>query len=80
MTIGRIHGLPLGVMASWPNRRSNEFDLGPSVFGYLLGVIRRYIRRRNEQMAMAELSDHLLRDIGMTRAEAAWRPDFRITP
>jgi len=80
MTIGRIHGLPFGVMASWPQRRNSDVDLGPSALGDLLGAIRRYIRRRNEKMAMAELSDHLLRDIGMSRTEAAWRPDFRIMP
>jgi uncharacterized protein YjiS (DUF1127 family) len=74
MTIGRIHGLPFAVFGSRRTRR-NEIDLGPSPFTILFRVIAQGIRRRNQRMAMARLSDHLLRDIGMTRAEAEWDVD-----
>ena len=79
--IDRINGLPFAV----PSMRhpagsrvdSDGLDLGPSAVGYLLGFILRTIRERNERVALAGLSDHLLRDIGMTRTEAAWRPAYQ---
>lgn len=79
--IDRINGLPFAV-ASMRHPVGSRFDsdgldLGPSAFGYLLGLILRTIRDRHERAAMAGLSDHLLRDIGMTRTEAAWQPAYQ---
>ena len=79
MIIDRINGLPFAVTSmrhpSKPRSSSDELDLGPSAVGYLLGLILKTIRSRNERAAVAQLSDHLLRDIGLTRTDATWRLD-----
>ena len=79
MIIDRINGLPFAVASMRHPARSHigsdNLDLGPSAIGYLLGLILETIRGRNERVAIAEFSDHLLRDIGLTRTEAAWRAD-----
>lgn len=75
MTIGRIHGLPFAVFGTRQMRR-DEVDLGPSAFTILYRLIAESIRRRNQRRAVAHLSDHLLRDIGMSRAEAVWASDL----
>ncbi len=79
MTIGRIHGLlPFGVMGMGrPTHRHDEHDLGPSAFTILLRLILNSLQKRRERMAMASLSDHLLRDIGLSRATAAWDQEIR---
>jgi uncharacterized protein YjiS (DUF1127 family) len=79
MTIGRIHGLlPFGVTGMGrPNHRHDEHDLGPSAFTFLFRLILHSLQRRRERMAMASLSDHLLRDIGLSRTSAAWDPEIR---
>jgi hypothetical protein len=81
MTIGRIHGLPFAVTAGRPpikpRHGGDELDLGPSAFGFLFQLLKRAIRQRNERMAMSRLSDHLLRDIGLSRTAAAWGPEIR---
>ncbi|HEY2889104.1 MAG TPA: DUF1127 domain-containing protein [Dongiaceae bacterium] len=79
MTIGRIHGLlPFGVAGMGRrNHRHDEHDLGPSAFTLLFRLILRSLQRRRERMAMASLSDHLLRDIGLSRTTAAWDPEIR---
>jgi uncharacterized protein YjiS (DUF1127 family) len=81
MIIDRINGLPFAVT---PMRHpaklrsgSDELNLGPSAIGYLLGLILKTMRSRNERVAMAGLSDHLLRDIGLTRTKATWRLESR---
>jgi len=78
MIIDRINGLPFAAttmrQAGKPCIASNEPDLGPSAIGHLLGLILKTMRCQNEQAAVAGLSDHLLRDIGLTRTEASWRP------
>jgi uncharacterized protein YjiS (DUF1127 family) len=38
--------------------------------GRLTGRIRRLLSKRRERLALARLDDHLLRDIGLSRAEA----------
>ena len=81
MIIDRINGLPFAVTSmrhpAKPRGGSDELDLGPSAIGYLLGLVLKTIRSRNERVAMAELSDHLLRDMGLTRTEARWRLESR---
>jgi len=78
MTIGRIHGLPFGVFGMGrPNHRRDALDLGPSAFTILFKMIQRSLRNRRERMALASLSDHLLRDIGLSRTTAAWGPEIR---
>jgi uncharacterized protein YjiS (DUF1127 family) len=78
MTIGRIHGLPFGVSGMGrPNHRCDELDLGPSAFTILFKLMQRSLRNRRERMALASLSDHLLRDIGLSRTAAAWSPEIR---
>jgi hypothetical protein len=78
MTIGRIHGLPFGVFGMGrPNHRRDALDLGPSAFTILFKLILRSLRNRRERMALASLSDHLLRDIGLSRTTAAWGPEIR---
>jgi uncharacterized protein YjiS (DUF1127 family) len=42
--------------------------LAPRPLG-LVVIVRRWLRRRQGQRALAELPDHLLRDIGLTRGE-----------
>lgn len=79
MTIGRIHGLlSFGFPATRrPNQRHDEHDLGPSAFTILYRLILRSMQTRRERMAMASLSDHLLRDIGLSRTTAAWDREIR---
>lgn len=78
MTIGRIHGLPFGMFGMGrPNHRRGELDLGPSAFIILFKLIQRSLRNRRERMALASLSDHLLRDIGLSRTTSAWGPEIR---
>jgi uncharacterized protein YjiS (DUF1127 family) len=79
MTIDRIHGLlPFGITGMGRrNHRHDEHDLGPSAFTFLLRLILRSMQKRRERMAMASLSDHLLRDIGVSRTTAAWDPEIR---
>ena len=79
MTIGRIHGLlPFGITATRrPTQRHDEHDLGPSAFTFLYKLILRSMQNRRERMAMASLSDHLLRDIGLSRTTAAWDREIR---
>jgi hypothetical protein len=78
MIIDRINGVPFAATSmrypSNPRIASDELDLGPSAIGYLLGLILKTMRSQNDQAAVAGLSDHLLRDIGLTRTEASWRP------
>lgn len=75
MIIDRINGLPFAVTSMRHPAKariaSDELDLGPSAFGYLLALILKSRRRQNEGAAMAGLSDHLLRDIGLTRTDVA---------
>jgi uncharacterized protein YjiS (DUF1127 family) len=50
---------------------------GPNVVGRLFDKVMkamRRARRRRRTTALVMLSDHLLRDIGMNRTDAAWRP------
>ena len=81
MIIDRINGLPFAVTSTRhpakPRSGSDELDLGPSALGYLLGLILKSMRSRNERAAVAELPDHLLRDIGLTRTDATWRLESR---
>lgn len=78
MIIDRINGLPFAATTmrhpGKPRIASDELDLGPSAIGYLLGLILKTMRSQNERAAVAGLSDHVLRDIGLTRTEASWRP------
>jgi uncharacterized protein YjiS (DUF1127 family) len=79
MTTGRIHGLlPFGVTGiGRPDHRHDEHDLGPSTFTFLFRLILRSLQTRRERMAMASLSDHLLRDIGLSRSTAVWDSEIR---
>lgn len=79
MTIVRIQSLlPIGVTGMRRHsHRHDEHDLGPSAFTFLFALILRSMQKRRERMAMASLSDHLLRDIGLSRTTAAWDPQIR---
>jgi uncharacterized protein YjiS (DUF1127 family) len=84
MTILRIHGLlPFGVTGMGrPDYRRDALDLRPSAFTILFRFIQRSMQNRRERMAMANLSDHLLRDIGLSRVGvsrtgAAWDRELR---
>ena len=78
MIIDRINGLPFAATAMrYPGKSRiarDELDLGPSAIGYLLGLILKTMRSQNKRAAVDGLSDHVLRDIGLTRTEASWRP------
>ena len=76
MIIDRIHGLPFAAAGIGTRKRSPELDLGPSAFAFLFGLILYANRRRRQRQAMAGLSDHLLRDIGISRTEAAWSSEL----
>ena len=55
----------------------------PSLPRLPLPPLRRWARTARERRHLAEMSDHMLRDIGLTRAEAldeAARPFWDVTP
>ena len=81
MIIDRIHGLPFAVTGIGNRKRPPELDMGPSAFAFLFGLMLYTWRRRKQRHAMAGLSDHLLRDIGISRTEAAWSSElsFRLS-
>lgn len=43
----------------------------PSYFGYAAGIIQLFAERARQRRALANLDEHLLRDIGLNRAEVA---------
>jgi uncharacterized protein YjiS (DUF1127 family) len=50
---------------------------GPNIVGRLFAKVMKVMRRarrRRRTAALVMLSDHLLRDIGMNRTDAAWWP------
>ena len=57
--------LPPRSIAVWrPARRT-------SLAGVVMGLLRRWVERARQRNALAGLDDRLLRDIGVTRVEAA---------
>jgi uncharacterized protein YjiS (DUF1127 family) len=77
-TLAATAALP--VMGSWP-RTSLGWTLGRAALARMAAVMSAWHERARQRRALMQLSDHMLRDIGIARAEAigeAGKPFWRV--
>jgi uncharacterized protein YjiS (DUF1127 family) len=63
--------LPARPYSTWQPARPRRARLLVTAMGWAAALVARWIERARQRHALAELDDHLLRDIGVTRVEAA---------
>ena len=63
--------LPAQPYSTWHPVRQRRARMLVAAIGQASAVVARWIERVRQRHALAELDDHALRDIGITRVEAA---------